>query len=121
MASKPDKLDDIVAKARIEREMREQGYREQALRMYPHVCGRCAREFNRKNLHELTVHHRDHDHLNNPPDGSNWELLCIYCHENEHQRMQETLIENGIVKEKKSSSATYNPFSNLKDILNKEN
>ncbi|MFA7667514.1 MAG: HNH endonuclease, partial [Burkholderiaceae bacterium] len=20
----------------------------------------------------------------NPPDGSNWELLCLYCHDNEH-------------------------------------
>src|ERR1044071_1959021 len=28
----------------------------------------------------------DHNHDNNPPDGSNWELLCLYCHDNEHQR-----------------------------------
>ena len=23
---------------------------------------------------------------NNPPDDSNWELLCVYCHDNEHAR-----------------------------------
>ena len=23
---------------------------------------------------------------NNPPDGSNWENLCIYCHDDEHSR-----------------------------------
>ena len=48
-------------------------------RMYPWVCGRCAREFTRANLRELTVHHRNHNHADNPPDGSNWELLCVYC------------------------------------------
>lgn len=64
----------------------ERGYREKALRMYPHFCGRCGREFSGRRLSELTVHHRDHNHDNNPPDGSNWELLCLYCHDNEHQR-----------------------------------
>lgn len=78
-----DKLNQIVAEARRARDVREQSYREQALKMYPHICGRCAREFTRQNLHELTVHHRDHNHDNNPSDGSNWELLCIYCHDNE--------------------------------------
>jgi len=34
-----------------------------------------------KNLRELTVHHKDHDHHNNPSDGSNRELLCLYCHD----------------------------------------
>jgi hypothetical protein len=61
------------------------GYREQALRLFPHVCARCGREFSGARLRELTVHHKDHDHDNNPPDGSNWELLCLYCHDNEHQ------------------------------------
>ena len=117
MKSSDNKLDRIVAEARRERERREQGYREQALRMYPHVCGRCAREFDRKNLYELTVHHRDHNHDNNPTDGSNWELLCIYCHDNEHQRQLEAQMENVGSKEKKASQATHNPFANLKDIL----
>ena len=51
---------------------REQGYRERALKMYPWICGRCAREFERRNLSELTVHHIDHNHDHNPNDGSNW-------------------------------------------------
>jgi len=62
-------------------------YRAAALKILPHICGRCAREFSGKRLRELTVHHKDGDHHNNPPDGSNWELLCIYCHENEHARV----------------------------------
>jgi HNH endonuclease len=73
------KLDRIIAEAGRNREQREQGYREQAIKLYPWVCTRCAREFNRTNLQQLTVHHKDHNHDNNPPDGSNWELLCIYC------------------------------------------
>jgi hypothetical protein len=81
-----DKLDAVVAAARRSQAEREQGYREQALKLYPWVCGRCSREFTRANLHELTVHHRDHNHDNNPPNGSNWELLCLYCHDNEHAR-----------------------------------
>jgi len=88
-AKNPDKLDRIVAEARRAAAKREQGYREQALKIYPWICGRCAREFTHANLRELTVHHRDHDHDNNPPDGSNWELLCLYCHDNEHQRQLE--------------------------------
>lgn len=80
------KLDDVVAAARREKDEREKGYREQALKMYPWICGRCAREFTLKNLHELTVHHRNHNHDDNPPDGSNWELLCLYCHDEEHSR-----------------------------------
>ena len=80
------KLDKIVAKARKGADARMSGYRELSLRLHPQVCGRCGREFTRENLHELTVHHKDHNHDNNPPDGSNWELLCIYCHENEHAR-----------------------------------
>ncbi|PHQ55352.1 MAG: HNH endonuclease, partial [Porticoccus sp.] len=57
-----DKLDRAVADARMARDQREKGYREQSLKMYPWVCGRCAREFNRQNLQQLTVHHRDHNH-----------------------------------------------------------
>jgi 5-methylcytosine-specific restriction endonuclease McrA len=80
------RLDRVVAEARRASEERAKGYREQALRIYPWICGRCSREFTHANLQLLEVHHRDHNHDNNPPDGSNWELLCTYCHENEHQR-----------------------------------
>src|SRR5690349_5895478 len=62
-------------------------YRSRALTILPHVCARCAREFSGKRLRELTVHHKDGNHDSNPPDGSNWELLCVYCHENEHARL----------------------------------
>ena len=65
---------------------REKGYRAQALKLFPHVCGSCGREFSGSKLKELTVHHKDHDHQNNPADGSNWELLCIYCHDHEHEK-----------------------------------
>ncbi len=90
-AKPPDsaKLDRIVAEARRASDLRATGYREQALKIYPWICGRCAREFDRSNVRELTVHHRDHNHDNNPPDGSNWELLCVYCHDNEHSRQLE--------------------------------
>ena len=113
----PNRLDQIVARAHAERDERERGYRAQALRMYPWICGRCAREFTRENLQELTVHHRDHNHDNNPPDGSNWELLCLYCHDNEHARY----VEAGHGEsESGSKSETYSPFADLKSLLKKE-
>ena len=116
-----DKLDRVVAEARRASELREQGYREQALKMYPHICGRCGREFSGKSLRELTVHHRDHNHDNNPADGSNWELLCIYCHDNEHQRQLEAQQGSSSTGSANSGTvATHNPFANLKDLLNKK-
>jgi len=74
----------LVASARKSRDEREKGYREQSLKLHPWVCARCGKEFTRANLHLLTVHHKDHDHDHNPADGSNWENLCVYCHEAEH-------------------------------------
>jgi len=81
-------MKDSDALERIRREMaeREKGYRARALKLFPHVCASCGREFSGSNLKELTVHHKDHNHENNPPDGSNWELLCIYCHDHEHEK-----------------------------------
>ena len=114
-----DKLNRVLAEARRDNERREKGYREQALKMYPHICGRCAREFTRKNLHELTVHHRDHNHDNNPADGSNWELLCIYCHDNEHQRQLEAQQGYTAGDDRKGASASFNPFADLKSMLDK--
>ncbi len=112
------KLDQIVAEARKKREQREQGYRQKALKMFPWICGRCAREFTHTNIHELTVHHRDHDHDNNPEDGSNWELLCVYCHDNEHARYtEEELHGGGSNQDESSTTATSKPFSALKDLL----
>jgi hypothetical protein len=111
------KLDRIVADARREAEQREQGYRERALKLYPWVCGRCGREFTRANVRELTVHHRNHDHDYNPPDGSNWELLCVYCHDNEHSRYIDNV--SGDTGERAPKPATHNPFENLKALLKK--
>ena len=118
-AGDPGKLDRLVAEARASAEKRGQSYRDQALKIYPWICGRCAREFNHANLRELTVHHRDHNHDNNPPDGSNWELLCLYCHDNEHQRQLEatTGATGGSSADPARGHATHSPFANLKELL----
>lgn len=76
----------ILEQLRRSVSQREAGYRGRALAMFPHICASCGREFEGKRLKELTVHHKDHNHDNNPPDGSNWELLCIYCHDHEHEK-----------------------------------
>ena len=114
------KLDRIVAEARRNAEQREKGYREQALKMYPWVCGRCGREFTRANLQELTVHHRNHDHDYNPADGSNWELLCVYCHDNEHSRYIDHTGVSASAAEDGATAATGTPFANLKALLKRE-
>ena len=92
-------------------------YREQALKLLPHVCARCARTFEGRRLKELTVHHRDGDHHNNPPDGSNWELLCIYCHENEHARI--TDASQGSLKKPEPEIAKHRPLAGLDELMKK--
>ena len=115
------KLDRVVLQARKDSEARGHGYREQALKLYPWICGRCSREFNRSNLHELTVHHKNHDHDYNPSDGSNWELLCLYCHDNEHQRYTEQLANHGIeLGNNEARQATHQPFADLKELLKQQ-
>ena len=108
----------IVVEALRLRKEREKSYRERALKLFPKICGHCGREFNGKRLRELTVHHKDHNHDNNPPDGSNWELLCIYCHENEHARDQ---VADSYATESGSESSeknfTHNPFLGLADLI----
>ncbi len=114
----PDQQEQLIAEARKNRELREQGYREQALKLFPHVCGRCGREFEGRKLRELTVHHRNHNHDDNPPDGSNWELLCVYCHDNEHQEyMDEGTFGKTTPEEERKPSTTYKPFAGLDDLL----
>ena len=116
-----NKADQIIAEARRNKEEREKGYREQALKLYPWICGRCTREFDHKNLRELTVHHRNHNHDHNPPDGSNWELLCVYCHDNEHQRYEEqSRYGSKGGADNKSPVATFSPFADLKKMLQKD-
>ena len=115
MAQDKSKLDQIVRDARRSAEQRAQGYREQALKLFPWVCGRCARTFTRANLQLLEVHHKNSNHDDNPTDGSNWELLCTYCHENEHSKLKDSLGRPE--SESDTPSATFNPFADLKQRL----
>ena len=113
-----DKMDRVVAEARRSRQQREQGYREQALKIFPWICARCGREFQGKKLRELTVHHKDHNHDNNPPDGSNWELLCLYCHDNEHSRYLDIEGYSEVVPgEEPETAPIHKPFADLATLL----
>ena len=120
MAKQPNpdqsRLDRVVAEARRHSNEREATYRERALKLFPWICGRCAREFSGVRLRELTVHHKDHNHDNNPLDGSNWELLCIYCHENEHARLLDEAARTRGGGEL-GPVATHNPFADLQARL----
>ena len=114
----PERRAQLQAELRRDTAERQKGYREQALRILPHVCASCGRSFEGKRLKELTVHHRDHNHNNNPPDGSNWELLCIYCHDHEHEK---NLI-SGYYKRARNQKDTLKPsifeqFSVLDSLL----
>jgi hypothetical protein len=109
----------MTAQALREKERREQSYREQALKLFPWVCGICCREFSGKKLKELTVHHKDHNHDNNPPDGSNWELLCIYCHDNVHSRTIETGHGSGGEESDQDAALKHQPFGDLAALLKK--
>lgn len=114
----PEARARILAEVQRNRDLRDRGYREQALRLFPHVCGRCGREFSGQNLRELTVHHKDNDHMNNPPDGSNWELLCVYCHDDEHQTpMQRGPCQTSPMGAGNEPPLTFNAFEGLKDLL----
>ena len=98
----------------------ESDYRDKALKLFPWVCGKCAREFVYSNLKELTVHHMDHDHSNNPADGSNWELLCLYCHDHEHDKYTQADLYGSHVEagDENVATATYNPFADLLSKMN---
>jgi hypothetical protein len=112
--------DQIVARARKTQDDRLKGYREQSLRIHPWVCARCGREFTSKNIQMLTIHHKDHNHDNNPGDGSNWENLCIYCHDNEHRRFLDHLAGEGvIVSDNSDDKVTHKPFADLAGLLNR--
>ncbi|MSP86982.1 MAG: HNH nuclease family protein [Methylotenera sp.] len=114
--SSQSKLDSLVVEARRYSAAREASYRERALKLYPWICTRCAREFSGERLRELTVHHKDHNHDNNPLNGSNWELLCIYCHENEHARILDESLRGRVVGDQ-SAIASHNPFADLRAKL----
>ena len=110
----------ILAELRREAAARAQGYRERALKILPHVCASCGREFSGARLKELTVHHKDHNHDNNPPDGSNWELLCIYCHDHEHEKYLMAGHGGGGDESQPGKSVLFNPFDKRDGLLKPE-
>ena len=113
-----DALEKILADARQMREKRGNTYRERALKILPWICAWCGREFTSKKLHELTVHHKDRNHDHNPPDGSNWELLCLYCHDGEHSRsLDRDASSETALKEEQDAPATYHPFAELQKMV----
>lgn len=115
MTQRNERLDKVVLEARRNAEKRAEGYREQALKLYPWVCGRCARTFTHTNLQLLEVHHKNNNHDDNPLDGSNWELLCTYCHEHEHSKLKDSMgrTDAGV----NTTPSTFNPFADLKAKL----
>ena len=99
----------------------QETYREQALKMFPWICAHCGREFDGKKLSQLTVHHKDHNHDNNPSDGKNWELLCLYCHDNEHQRNQVADLSGKTPPgRERDQPSTFTPFAHLADLFKRK-
>lgn len=82
-----ESADDVVRRLKKAQKKPEgEDYRERSLAIHGKLCGRCGMEFTGKNMRLLTVHHKDGNHGNNPVDGSNWENLCVYCHDDMHSR-----------------------------------
>jgi hypothetical protein len=115
MAQAKSRLDEVLREARRDEAQRAAGYRAQALKLYPWVCGGCARTFTHSNLQLLEVHHKNGNHADNPPDGSNWELLCTYCHEHEHSKLKDMAGRTDAGGE--APVSTHNPFADLKALL----
>jgi hypothetical protein len=114
----PARRAQIAAELHRDIAARREGYRERALKVLPHLCASCGRTFDGKRLKELTVHHRDHNHNNNPPDGGNWELLCIYCHDHEHEKNLLAGHYAGATAEKeKLKPSIFSQFSALDALL----
>ena len=110
----------ILAGLRRDVAQRQKGYRERALALFPHVCASCGRAFEGPRLKELTVHHKDHNHDNNPPDGSNWELLCLYCHDHEHEKSLVAGLLDGSGADDKTGPSMFSPFGDLDQLLKKK-
>jgi predicted HNH restriction endonuclease len=98
-------------------DQRDHSVRERALKIHPWVCARCGRDFSGRDLRGLTVHHKDHNHDNNPPDGSNWELLCLYCHDDEHSRRDVADAYDEATPDREPPHSTYKPFADLDTLL----
>lgn len=85
-SASPTDVDAVIRQAKEAARARSRDYRARSLELHGWICARCAREFDEASLHLLTVHHKDGNHQNDPPDGSNWENLCVDCHDAEHTR-----------------------------------
>lgn len=108
----------FLASLKRDRDEKAKTYREQALKMFPHVCQRCGREFSGTRLRELTVHHKDNNHMNNPADGSNWALLCLYCHDDEHGTYEQRgLYAEGSKNTSQEPSLGFHAFEGLRDLV----
>lgn len=108
----------LQAELKRDRDTRASGYRARALAMYPHVCARCGRDLSGRRISELDVHHKDHNHSNNPPDGSNWELLCLYCHDHEHEKYKLAGHRAGAIAEDRSMAPSiFQQFANLDALI----
>ena len=113
----PEQKAKLLADLRRDVTRRQTGYRERALALFPHVCASCGRAFEGARLKELTVHHKDHNHDNNPPDGTNWELLCLYCHDHEHEKTLMAGLIDGSASDEKTAPSIFSPFSNLDQLI----
>jgi predicted amidophosphoribosyltransferase len=117
----PERRARLLDELHRDQDLRRQSYRDRDLRLLPHVCARCAREFSGKRLRELTVHHKDHDYKNNPPDGSNWELLCLYCHDDEHEKtLRASQVSDVPTDLNPAQPSLANPFEGLDTLLKPE-
>ena len=108
--------DPIVEEFLRDKAREQASYRTRALKLLPHVCAHCGRDFEGPRLRELTVHHKDVDPTNNPPDGSNWELLCLYCHDNEHGRDRDLVADTqagDTPATERKTSGLHQPFADL--------
>ncbi len=114
----PEEKQRRIAELRKDHAQRMRGYRERALRIFPHICARCGREFSGQRLKELTVHHKDHNHDNNPPDGSNWELLCLYCHDFEHEKLGTAGYITATADDYAPGPSIFQPFADSLNLPN---
>ncbi len=117
-------VEEVVREMKAGMQRSGEGYRDRSIALHGLVCARCGREFDHTTRHLLTVHHKDGNHHNNPPDGSNWENLCVYCHDDIHSR--EVLGEylDGAPSEKSrevvyTDSTSPSGFNSLADKLQK--
>ncbi|MBF0516867.1 MAG: HNH nuclease family protein [Nitrospirae bacterium] len=85
-AASSKSVEEIIRELKAAGQNANSNYRQLSLQIHGLICAKCGREFDEKTKSQLTVHHKDSNHDNNPPDGSNWENLCSYCHDDEHTR-----------------------------------